>query len=298
MDKKTLNEEYRDKVKKLVGENGADFDDAPAYISPSMKQFDIYDIDDTKLLQQISSTGNTMQDVYQGKVVISTSSHMAFVGKEGAELPMFEMGGSTIKDWYESFLLSLPPSYLSTHVGARMLSDEQFQSIIEELKAIADEGLLSTEGNDEKGNHEVTATKLCEEYKRCLLYGFEPDSSAIGTSDLVYGELCHYLTNEAMTEESRKIVIELIKSRVHHDMETGDVVVIDTMPELTPSLESFDDAIEDEDRYTDKPLLPYELTRSGKAKKFAVRGGKMVPTGQYPKFMTNPKHNKKQRRKK
>ena len=222
-------EEYRDKVKKLIGENGDDFDDASMYISPPMKRFDVYNIEDTKLLQQISSTGNTMQDIYQGEV-ICTSSHMAFIEKEKAEFPRFE-------------------------------------------------------------------TDISKEYRRRVCLGLEPDEPAIGTSNLIVGALHHYLTNKAMTPENTQEVVELVKSRSHHNMETGVVVVIDTMPEL-PSLESFDAiGIEDEDRYNDKPFI-YESTRSVKAKKFAVRGGKMVPTGQYPKFMTNPKHNKKQRRKK
>ncbi|WP_304411258.1 hypothetical protein [Bacteroides acidifaciens] len=262
--------EYRDKVKKLVGENGADFDDAPVYISPSMKQFDVYNIEDTKLLQQINSKGGDAPEKvynYFTQMGCTPSVTVGIMGnvkaeKETTEFPMFEMGGSTIKDW-----------------------------------AAVDEGLIPIGHNDDKANYEVpTATKLCEENKRRLLLGLEPDSSAIGTSDLVYDEPYRYLTNEAMIGKSRQIVVELIKSRLHHDMETGNVVVIDTMPEL-PSLDSFDGDVMCE-VYDDKPLLPYESTRSGKSKKFAVRGGKMVPTGQYPKFMTNPKHNKKQKRKK
>lgn len=294
--------EYRDKVKKLVGENGADFDDAPVYISPSMKQFDVYNIEDTKLLQQINSKGgDAPEKVYNyftqmGCTPSVTAGIMGNVKaeKETTEFPMFEMGGSTIKDWYDSLICSLPPSCFSYDSG--YISNEMLKSIMEELKAAVDEGLIPIGHNDDKANYEVpTATKLCEENKRRLL-GLEPDSSAIGTSDLVYDEPYRYLTTEAMIGKSRQIVVELIKSRLHHDMETGNVVVIDTMPEL-PSLDSFDGDVMCE-VYDDKPLLPYESTRSGKSKKFAVRGGKMVPIGQYPKFMTNPKHNKKQRRKK
>lgn len=285
-------EEYIDKVKKLIGENGDDFDDASMYISPPMKRFDVYNIEDTKLLQQISSTGNTMHDIYQGEV-ICTSSHMAFIEKEKAEFPRFEMGGSTIRDWYNFILLGLPSSYLSTHLGDWTLSNEQLQSIVEEMRAIYAERLLSTERN----NDEITATDISKEYRRRVCLGLEPDEPAIGTSNLIVGVLHHYLTNKAMTPENTQKVVELVKSRSHHNMETGVVVVIDTMPEL-PSLESFDAIeIEDEDRYNDKPLSMNQQEVL-KQKTFAVRGGKMVPTGQYPKFMTNPKHNKKQRRKK
>lgn len=282
-------EEYRDKVKKLVVENGADFDDAPVYISPSMRQFDVYNVGDSKLLQQINSTGNTMQDMYQGKV-ICTSSHMAFIENKEAELP--------IKSFFDYGVRCTRPS--SCSVIGYISNNARLRSILGELKVVADEGLVPIGCNDDDED-EVTATKLCEKNKRRLLLGLEPDESAIGTSNLIFGELHHYLTNKAMTPENTQVVVELVKSRSHHDMETGVVVVIDTMPEL-PSLDLFDgdvmcEVCDDDSKY-DKPLIPWESTRSGKAKKFAVRGGKMVPTGQYPKFMTNPKHNKKQRKKK
>lgn len=266
--------------------------------------FVVYNVEDTKLLQQTRG-GDVPEKVYNyfTKMGCTPAATAGIMGnfeaeKENAEIQIFEAGGSTIKDWFDSLIASLPPSCFSYDSG--YISNEMLKSIMEELKAAMDEGILPAKSSDNEDNCEVTATKLCEEHRRRIRLGLEPDPAVFGTNG-VCDEHYRHLANVATIEESRQAMVEFIKSCAHHDMETGDIVVIDTTPEL-PSLDSFDgdvmcEVCDDDSKY-DKPFMPWESTRSGKAKKFAVRGGKVVPTGQYPKFMTNPKHNKKQRRKK